>query len=56
MSDNNLTAQELQNILVMLQRVDLKGNEAQTYVSCENKLKQMFENARAEEANAQTED
>ena len=38
-----LTAPDVQNILNIMSRVELKGNEANTYVNCEIKLRMLME-------------
>jgi len=39
---NDLNPADIQNILNIMSRVDLKGNEAAAYVNCEVKLKIMM--------------
>lgn len=42
-----LTTQDINNILNIMSRVDLKGNEAHAYVTCDMKLRVMLKQLEA---------
>lgn len=50
MSEPILKAQDIQNILNIMSRVELKGNEAHAYVTCEMKLRMMLKQCEENEA------